>query len=197
MVAVHGIMLRLARIMALLGGVVLLALIIITCVSIVGRAANTVLHSDLVMRLAPEVAQGLIGAGVGAVRGSFELVEAGMAFAIFAFLPFCQITMGHASVDIFAAAMPRWFRRVLDVAIAALFALVLVVIAMQLNEGLQRKIGSGQTSLLLEFPIWWAYAASLVGAVAAAVVAVWMALLRLYELLTGRVVAPDAVGANH
>lgn len=193
----HRSVLGIARIMALLGGLILSLLILITCISIVGRAANTFLHSDLAMGFAPGLAQWLIDLGVGAIPGSFELVEAGMAFCIFAFLPYCTLTMGHASVDVFTNALPRGVNKLLELAIAVLFAVVLVVIAMQLEQGLARKMGSGETSLLLQFPLWWSYMASFAGAVASAVVGVYMALVRAYELLTGRAIVVDALGANH
>jgi TRAP-type C4-dicarboxylate transport system permease small subunit len=193
----HRWVVGISRLMALLGGAILSLLIIITCLSILGRALNTALHSDLIMSIAPGVANGLIEAGVGAIPGSFELVEAGMAFCIFAFLPYCLITMGHASVDVFTNALPRGVNKLLETLIAILFAVVLVTIAVQLQAGLERKMGSGQTSLLLEFPIWWSYMASFVGAVATAIVSIYMALLRLIELLTGRTVLTSALRAEH
>jgi TRAP-type C4-dicarboxylate transport system permease small subunit len=202
MTGLHRIVVGVARFMALLGGVILTALILITCISIVGRAVNSGLHSDLVMGIAPGLAEWLINdVGVGAIRGSYELVEAGMAFCIFAFLPFCQVTMGHASVDVFTNMLSRNVNRVLDFLIAVLFAVALVTIAFQLYEGMVRKMpngfGAAQTSLLLEFPIWWAYAASLFGAVLAAITSVYVVIVRLYELLSGRVIVPNAVGADH
>jgi len=197
MAGLHRFVLGITRMMALLGGIVLTALILITCLSILGRAANTALHSDLVMGAMPGLAQALIDLGVGAIRGSYELVEAGMAFCIFAFLPFCQVTAGHASVDVFTNMLPRGANRVLEAVISVMFAVALVTVAVQLYEGTTRKMSSGQTSLLLEFPIWWAYMASLVGAVLAAAAGVYMALLRLFEATTGRMVAPNAVGAKH
>lgn len=197
MTGLHRIVLGLARIMALMGGVVLILLVLITCISILGRVVNTALHSALMMSVAPGLATWLIDAGVGAIRGSYELVEAGMAFCIFAFIPFCQVTMGHASVDIFTKALPTRANRLLELLISVLFAVALVTIAIQLNAGMLRKLSSGQTSLLLEFPVWWAYAASLVGAALAAVTSVYIVLMRLYELLSGRMIAPNAVGADH
>lgn len=193
----HRTVLGLSRLMALVGGAVLTLLILITCISIMGRAANTALHSDFMMSLAPGLSVALIDAGVGAIRGSFELVEAGMAFAIFAFLPYCTITMGHAAVDVFTNNLPRGMNRVLEFLTAALLAAVLVTIAVQLQAGLERKMGSGETSLLLQFPIWWSYLASFVGAVAAAFVGVYMALVRAFELVTGHEIAAPPAGANH
>lgn len=194
---IHAVVANLARLMAVLGGAVLTLLILIVCISIIGRAANSVLYSAVDAGILPGLAQWLIDAGVGAVRGDFEMVQAGMAFCIFAFLPFCQITYGHACVDIFTPMYPRPMNRALDVIIAVLFAVALVVIAMQLNEGMARKLRSGQTTMLLGFPLWWAYAASLFGATVAALAAVYVALIRIIETLTGRVIIQNAAGANH
>lgn len=193
----HRFVVNVSRVMALLGGAVLVSVILITCVSIVGRALNSLFHVAVQAGIAADLAQGLIDAGVGAIPGSFELVEAAMAFCIFAFLPYCQVTQGHASVDLLANAMPRPVKRSLDVMIAALFAAVLVLIAVQLYAGFERKHSSGQTSLMLQFPVWWAYGASLFGAFVAAAAAVYVAWIKLYETLTGRVVMPDALGADH
>jgi len=43
----HGYMERVARGFALLGGAVLTSLILLVCLSVLGRSANSVLHSDL------------------------------------------------------------------------------------------------------------------------------------------------------
>ena len=133
----------------------------------------------------PELATWLLGLGIGPINGDFELVEAGVAFAVFAFLPLCQISGGHASVDVFTARMSARANRVLARVSDTLFAAVLVLIAVQLARGLLSKYGSGQTSFLLEFPLWWAYAASLIGAVAAALVAVYLAVMQWGAALSG------------
>ncbi len=169
----HG----LSRLMAAIGGLVLTGLIIMVCYSIVGRA--------------------LIQFGLAPVHGDYELVEAGIAFAIFSFLPLCQITSGHASVDLFTDMMPDRVQRILRMLIEILFAAVLIMIAVQLYYGMESKIRSGQTTFLLQFPIWWAYAASLVSATVAAVVAIYMAFIRTTEAFTGRTLIADDQGAEH
>lgn len=196
MANIHKYAVGFTRLMAIVGGAVLAVLILMICVSILGRALNSTLHSAISLGILPGVAQSLIDAGVGAIRGDFELVEAGMAFSIFAFIPYCHVTAGHASVDVFTDFLPKGAMRVLETLIAILFAIALVIIAMQLEEGLARKIRSGQTTLLLQFPEWWAYALCLVGAVIAAITGVYMALVRVYELLTGQNVV-TRMGAEH
>ena len=64
--------------LGLLGGVLLIVITLLTVVSVVGRS--------------------LLGAPV---EGDFELVSAGCAIAVFAFLPWCQYRRGHVTVDVF------------------------------------------------------------------------------------------------
>ena len=71
----------LAKLMAILGGIVLLALIAMVVVSVIGRA--------------------FIWAGLRPVLGDYELVEMGVGFAIFAFMPWAHLTRSHAIVTLF------------------------------------------------------------------------------------------------
>lgn len=188
---------RLARLFALLGGIVLSALIVLTCMSVVGRSLNAVLHSDLVQSVVPGIAAGLLSTGVGPINGDFELVEAGMAFTIFAFLPLCQLKGAHASVDIFTQMLPLGVNRLLRAGVEVIFAAVLVLIAWELYQGTMSKMRSGEETLLLGYPLWWAYAFSLTGAVVAALVAVYVAVVRVFEGATGQNVLPAGMEAEH
>lgn len=187
----------LARIFAIFGGIVLSTLIVLTCLSILGRSLNSVLHSDFVQELVPELASKLLATGIGPINGDFEIVEAGMAFTIFAFLPLCQLNGSHASVDILTAKFPQRLNRCLLLAIELVFAAVLILIAVKLFAGMESKRNSGQTTLLLQFPVWWGYAASVPGAMAAALVSVYMAMFRLMELFSGKEIVPSEQGAVH
>ena len=188
---------RISRLMAMLGGVVLCALILIVCLSIVGRTLNSIFYSEVVQSIMPAFAEWALSTGVGPIEGDFEIVEAGMAFTIFAFLPYCHITVGHASVDIFTNWLPARAQRVLRMLIEILFAVVLVIIAVQLEAGMQSKLRSGQTTFLIQFPIWWAYAFSLVGAVLAALVGIFTAFGRIVEVVSGETIIDSQSGAGH
>ena len=191
----HRFFLRVSTAMALLGGAMLAALVLLTCLSIAGRELNELLQGDALRGTAP--ARWLLGeVGVGAIDGDFELLEAGMAFAVFAFLPLTQITAGHAVVDVFADRLPPVLNRILLVLIEAVFAAVLVLVAVQLWGGMASKWASGQTTLRLQFPVWWAYALAVVPAILAAVVACWCVVARLREAVTGRSVI-EGGGAEH
>ncbi|WP_245776310.1 TRAP transporter small permease [Thalassovita taeanensis] len=187
----------LARAMAVLGGVVLTLLILLTCVSVIGRTLNTLLHTDWVEGLLGGFAKTLLGTGIGPILGDFELVEAGIAFAIFAFIPLCQITGSHATVDIFTSVLSSRVNRAIQMVVEIVFALVLILIAWRLYEGMNSKMRYQETTFLLQFPIWWAYAASFAASVVSAVVAVYMAVVRIAESLSGRTIIPVGGGAEH
>ncbi len=193
----HRFMNGLARYMALLGGIVLTALILLTCVSVLGRGINTFLHSGFGEALLGGATKTLLDTGVGPILGDFELVEAGIAFAIFAFLPFCQITNGHATVDIFTSRLGVTANKFIQMVVEIVFALVLILIAWRLYDGMLSKMRYNETTFLIQFPIWWAYAASLVAAVVASAVGVYMAVVRTVEFFTGRVIIAPAGGADH
>jgi TRAP-type C4-dicarboxylate transport system permease small subunit len=188
---------KLSRFMAYLGGIMLSGLILLTCLSVLGRSLNGMLHSDFIEGIAPGFAQWAINLGIGPINGDFELIEAGIAFAIFAFMPLCTLSGGHASVDIFTQGMSDRVNRILRLITSLLFAAVFVLIATQLFGGLQTKFRSGQTTFLLEFPLWWAYALSMFAAAVAAVVAVYIAVMRVLETLSGHELLPSETGADH
>ncbi len=180
----------LARMFAQLGGIVLSLLIVLTCASVLGRIINTILNSDFLQSFAPDIAATLLSTGVGPINGDFEIVEAGMAFAIFAFLPLCQLRAAHATVDVFTSALPDRAQRALRAVAEIAFAAVLILIAVQLTSGMLSKLNSGQTTFLLEFPVWWSYALSVFAAVAAAFVGVYVAAMRVLEAAHGRPILP-------
>jgi TRAP-type C4-dicarboxylate transport system permease small subunit len=134
----------LARALAILGGVVLAVITVLTVVSIGGRA--------------------FIWAGLRPIPGDFELVEAGMGFAIFAFLPWCQLRRGHATVDLFTSLFPARVNRVIDLVTELLMTAVIVLIAWRLWYGMQDKIRYNETTFILQFPVWWGYAAAMAAA---------------------------------
>jgi len=190
-------MTSLARLMALAGGLVLTVLVILVCVSIIGRELNSFGHGDWLGNTAPGLAAWITGLGIGPVQGDFEIVEAGIAFAIFAFLPITQLSSGHATVDIFTGLLPHRVNRWLQAFWEIVLALVILVIGWRLFVGFTEKLDNGQTTFLLQFPVWWAYGASFAAAIVAALVAVYCASARVLELVTGRAYLPDTSEQGH
>lgn len=180
-----------------MGGVVLVVLILLTCVSVVGRGLNTLGHSDFLIGISQGLADMILASGAGPVNGDFEIVEAGIAFAIFSFLPICQLFGAHATVDVFTSFLSRRTNGVIVAFWEIVFTGIVVLITWRLFYGLEDKIGNGETSLLLQFPIWWAFLASFVAALVATLVAIYCAIGRVMELLTDQHWLPKAEGAAH
>jgi TRAP-type C4-dicarboxylate transport system permease small subunit len=184
-----------ARLMALAGGLVLTALVVLTCLSVLGRGLDQLGHAEALVALAPGLAEWLTG--FGPIRGDYELVEAGIAFAIFAFLPICQLSAGHATVDVFTNMMPGRTNRLLTAFWEGVLALVIIVIGWRLFVGFTEKLDNGQTTFLLQFPVWWAYGASFAAAVVAGLVGLYCAVARALELATGRSYLPGGERTGH
>ncbi|SIO54241.1 Tripartite ATP-independent transporter, DctQ component [Rhodovulum sp. ES.010] len=126
---------------ALLGGLVLLAVVAMNVASVIG------------------------GVAWKPFPGDFEMTQVGVAVAAFAFLPWCQITRANVSADIFTmGASPRWIARLRLVAsaVALLFAALLV---WRMSEGMADQRQYGYTTTILQFPVWLAFLPILVSLV--------------------------------
>ena len=192
----YALIKKLAQVMAILGGLVLTVLILLVCTSVLGRSVGTLLHGAFMQSNFTDFSNWALGVGIGAINGDFELVEAGIAFAIFAFLPLCQLTGGHATVDVFTSKFSSRSNQVLQMISECLFALVLGLIAWRLFAGMEAKQRYGETTFLLQFPIWWAYAASFTGAAIAAFISFYMAIIRILEALSGQQLLPENESAE-
>lgn len=146
---VHAI----ARWTAVAGGLVLVAMIAVTLASVAGRA--------------------LIPLGLSPVLGDYELIEAGMAFAVFAFLPWCQLTRGNAIVAVLTDRLPVRANAWIEVVMDGLAVIVAVFIGWRHFVGMLDKLSYAETSFILRFPLWWPYAAGLVGAAAWVIVSAY------------------------
>lgn len=153
---------RTALALALAGGVALLGMTLLTVVSVTGR--------------------GLIAIGLGPVPGDYELVEMAAAFAVFSFLPWCQLQRGHVTVDLFLAPLGRRVNLVADLIGNLLLTAAAGVIAWRLWLGLQDRLAFGETSFILGIPLWIGYVLASFGAALFVVVSLHTALRSLREL---------------
>ncbi|MGN6466099.1 MAG: TRAP transporter small permease [Rhizobiaceae bacterium] len=196
----------LARALAMRGGAVLVAITVLTVASIVGRAVVTVAYSHTPDYLAfLELPLGWLRAGaaylashgVGPVPGDYEMVQDGTGFAIFAFLPWCQLNRGHATVDVFTSFLPDWTNRWIDLVSELLMTAVIVLIAWRLGVGAMDKMRYGETTFILQYPVWWGYAFAMVGAVVAVIVSFYMLAVRIGEVVTGKAAFGPSQGGMH
>jgi TRAP-type C4-dicarboxylate transport system permease small subunit len=193
---IHRFFYGLAWIMAVIGGFVLLVMVLMMCLSILGRTATSILHSAWMVDTMPGLARWLLDIGIGPIYGDYELVVAGLAFCIFCFLGWCQITAGHATVDIFTSGLSDSTRRWMQMVTEIVFAAALVLIAIQLYEGMNTIMRRRSTTFLLQYPLWWNYAMALVPAVIAAAIGIYMALVRIAEAFTNQTLVA-VQGADH
>ncbi|KAA3634178.1 MAG: TRAP transporter small permease, partial [Proteobacteria bacterium] len=100
------------RWLAVIGAVVLVALSMITVVSVIGRY--------------------LFGQPV---HGDFELVEMGCALAVSLFLPYCQLRSGNVIVDFVTMRAPTGVKRLLDAFGCLLISIMGGVLAWRLMLG--------------------------------------------------------------
>ena len=163
---IDRLMRSLAALLAILGGLALIAVVLATVASVSGRA--------------------LLWAGLGPIRGDFELVELGTGFAVFAFLPWVQINRQHASVEILTMHMGNTANRVIDSLSDLLMLAIAVLLTWKHWDGTLDKFAYGETTFIIQYPIWWAYASGLVGAVGFVLVSLWCVFLSVRALLTGQ-----------
>lgn len=146
----------LSRVMAWFGGAVLTLIAVMSVASIVGRALSFT--------------------GLGPVPGDFELVEAGTALAVFSFLPWAHLRNGHAVVDLLWNTYPPAMQRLLALLSDVLMLIVWVLLVWRMGLAMSDYRENGETTFILQFPVWWAYAASMVPAVFGCIVYAWRVL---------------------
>ncbi|MDO9506491.1 MAG: TRAP transporter small permease [Hydrogenophaga sp.] len=125
-----------ARLCAILAGVLMTAITLVTCVSLLGR--NTV-GATLV--------------------GDYELTAITAGAAVALFLPWCQLRRSNISVDFFTARVPPRINAVLDRFGALMLATVMFLLAWRTTVGCINSHDSQTTTMMLGFPEWIVYAA--------------------------------------
>jgi TRAP-type C4-dicarboxylate transport system permease small subunit len=139
-----GLLRRVSDRLALAGGTLLLGLAVLVTVSVVKRWLTT---------------QGL--------PGDFELMQIGLALAVFSFMPSCQLRGCNLYVDTFTNRLPGRLQRRLDGVWALLYAAVAAAIALMMAVGGVETLASGTRSMVLGVPLGWPI-------MVAAVLATWL-----------------------
>ena len=126
---------RAALFFAMLGGVLLMLIALMTVGSVIGRA------------------------GFGKpVPGDIEITQYAIAVAISAFLPYCLFSGGNLIVDFFTAKAKQRTRRMLDAIGALTLAFAMGLFAWRTTVGMFSVKDAGETSMVISVPLWWTYA---------------------------------------
>ena len=123
-----------ARVCAVLAGVLLVVITLMTCVSLIGR--NTVGWS---------------------IVGAFELSGSAAGAAIALFMPWCQVRRGNIIVDFFTAGTSQSTQQRLDRLGALMVALAMGLMTWRTGVGGLNAWKSQAGSMMMGFPEWIVY----------------------------------------
>jgi TRAP-type C4-dicarboxylate transport system permease small subunit len=127
------------RAWALVGGLILIALMLMTAMS---AASNLLLNVPL--------------------PGDYEVMKHFVAVAVFCFLPYCQLTGANVTVDIFTEGASERAKAMM-LAFSSLFAIAFAAIMLrQMSLGLVSYLEYPETTAALRIPLWTAFPPALV-----------------------------------
>ncbi len=142
---------------ALLGGVILIAIVLVTVTNV---GAFTL---DRVARIA--------GGTVSGLPGYEDFVRLAISCAALMLFPYCQLRRGHVAVDLFARLTPLAVRKALDrIALVGIAALALFL-AWWMVHGMLETRSDGALSRVLGWPEWPFYVPGVISLVLWAAVA--------------------------
>lgn len=127
------------RVFAILGGLVLCAMALLTTVSVTGRSFLN----------AP-------------VIGDFELIAIGNGVCVFAFLPYCHLTKQNVLVDFFLNSAPGHVKSFFDTVSNFIFTVIIAIMTWRMSIGGRDLYEADEMTLIMEIPRWWTFPAALV-----------------------------------
>lgn len=125
---------------ALLGGVLLMAIVLATAVNAAGFTANTIARSW--------------GGSVPGLPGYEDAVTMLIGVSALAMFPYCQLKGGHAAVDLFMQKAPRWADRAVTVLSGLLVAGIALAMAWMLTLGTIETRADMTETAVLGWPVW-------------------------------------------
>jgi TRAP-type C4-dicarboxylate transport system permease small subunit len=129
---IGGVLFRIAKLLAIFGGLLGCAMAVIVTVSVSGRY--------------------LFG---WPVPGDYDIVGILSGCAIFAFLPYCQLLRGNVLVDFFTARAPPRLKAVFDAVGTTLYLAIAVLFAWRLCYGAIDLRQSSEVIAAFNFYRWW------------------------------------------
>lgn len=144
---------------AALGALVLIAVALMTTISVVGRAFFA--HPIL---------------------GDVELVQLGGAVVVACFLPYTQYRRANIIVDFFTTGTSQATQRLMDALGTLLYTVVMALVTWRVAVGGLDMLASQERSMLMDLPLWIPYTLMLPGLALSGVIGATQCL----ELLSGR-----------
>ncbi len=123
-----------SRHLALVGGYIMVALAMMTVISIIGRAFFT-----------------------SPINGDYEMVELGLAISVFFFLPECHRQKGHVVVDFFTIKASKTTLLILSTVSEVLFFMFSILFVWRLSIGTYEAWEYSEQTMILGLPYWVAY----------------------------------------
>lgn len=123
-----------ARAFAIVGGLLLVACALLTTLSIITHALFNY-----------------------TIRGEFDLVTFGTSWAIYLFLPYCQLVRGNVVVDFFFSGAGPRTRQLLDGVGNLLYFAIAVLLLWRMSIGGIEIYRDRQSSAVLEIPYWLSF----------------------------------------
>jgi TRAP-type C4-dicarboxylate transport system permease small subunit len=170
---------RSCEVVAMLGGLLLVAIMLVSSVSVIGRGLSQ-----------------LLGAKVSGIPGDIEIVQLGCAVAVFAFLPLCQLKRANVLVGAFTKNLPVRYRSQFDLAANLLFLMLSFALAWQLGHGMVEKFANNDSTMVLRIPEGWAYAAALAFAWLLVIATAYTVARSVMEIGTNRAIGPRPSGEH-
>lgn len=122
---------NISRVLAIAGGALLCVIALMTTVSVTGRSAFS-----------------------EPVPGDFELVAIGTGLAVFAFLPWCQITRGNVIVDFFMVRAPVRAKALCDIVGGLFYLAIGILLTWRMIFGGIDMYQYSEKSMTINFPRW-------------------------------------------
>ncbi len=129
--SVEYLLILAGKTMAVSGGLLFIALVIMSLVSIIGRKL-----------------------GFGSVNGDIELMQVGTAVAAVSFLPYCTLLGEHIKVDFFTEGVRPAIKRRLDGMADLLLAVVSGLLAWRTVLATLDSYESQEVTSLVSLPMW-------------------------------------------
>lgn len=135
-VPVPGWLAKLCGVFAGIGGITLLALMLMTVASVTLR--------------------GVIGKPI---PGDYEMVELGSAIAIFCFLPWCQVNGGNVLVDFFTQKSSARTNHLLEAVGDLIYLLIAALLLWRMYHGATEMRSYAEQTMVLRIPVWLSFIA--------------------------------------